>query len=223
MLTYAVLSRLLHYPDADLHDEIDEMVEILKREELLAPETQTRLHALLSYLQGGDLLDLEERYTELFDRTRSLSLHLFEHVHGESRDRGQAMVELNERYTASGLEIAVRELPDYLPLFLEYLSLLPAQRAAAELAEPVALLAAIGERLERRRSPYAAVFAGLVELAGIRAPEEEVRRVLAEPDDDPNDFVSIDRVYAEEPVSFRETPRQAAIGSRLARRREGNR
>ena len=93
------------------------------------------MHRLLTELANGDLYDLQERYVLLFDRTRSLSLHLFEHVHGESRDRGQAMVDLQEQYARANLEVSAAELPDFLPLFLEYLSTLPAKEAC-ETLEP---------------------------------------------------------------------------------------
>ena len=220
MVTYAVLSRLLQYPSRGLADEVAEMRMILAEEGLLTAAGRQAIEPLLAQLRDGEEIELQERYTDLFDRTRSLSLHLFEHVHGESRDRGQAMVELLERYREAGLEIAARELPDYLPLYLEYLSLLPPKDAAEGLAAPVALLSVIRDRLEKRDSPYAAVFCALEELAGTVPVQDEVEKVLEEPDDDPNDFLAVDRVYAEEPVSFMETPRQAAIGSILARKRE---
>lgn len=218
MLTYAVLSRLLLYPEESGRGELDEMEAILRSEGLLAEETRMGLVPLFEELRDRDLIELGERYNELFDRTRSLSLHLFEHLHGESRDRGQAMVELLERYEAQGLRLAVRELPDYLPLFLEYLSQLPGARAAAELAETAAVLAAIRRRLEKRGSPYAALFACLEELAARAPGEKELSAVPEELDDDPYDLTVIDRHYAEEPATFVGTPRQVAIGGCFVRR-----
>lgn len=219
MIILRVLSRLLQYPDEELIGEIDEMIEVIsKSAELLGRDERTALLRLARALKEGDLIELQERYTELFDRTRSLSLHLFEHVHGESRDRGQAMVDLLARYEEEGLHLAASELPDYLPLFLEYLSILPSERAVADLREPIAVILAIRERLEKRESPYAAVLRALDALAGREPPSAELGELLAEEDDDPNDFRRIDAVYSEEPVSFMETPRQAAIGTKLAQR-----
>ena len=133
------------------------------------------MHRLLKELAAGDLYDLQERYVLLFDRTRSLSLHLFEHVHGESRDRGQAMVDLKAQYEKAGLEQDSTELPDFLPLFLEYASTLPATEARDALAQPAHIFAAMAERLRKRRSAYEAVFRALVALS---AAKPKARRSL---------------------------------------------
>jgi nitrate reductase delta subunit len=109
---------------------------------------------------------LEERYVALFDRSRALSLHLFEHVHGESRERGQAMVDLQAMYEARGLTSAEHELPDYIPAFLEYLSVIDASEAKALFADAAHILRALGERLAERGSRYAEVFAAALALAG---------------------------------------------------------
>ena len=102
-------------------------------EGLVPAAVRRQLDDLLNDIAGGDLYDLQERYVLLFDRTRSLSLHLFEHVHGESRDRGQAMVDLLTMYEERGLAAVKNELPDFLPLFLEFLATLPQARRRCEL------------------------------------------------------------------------------------------
>ena len=137
----------------------------------------------------GDIYDLQERYVLLFDRTRSLSLHLFEHVHGESRDRGQAMIDLLSACTRSvGCSCASDELPDFLPLFLEYLvDAAAAQEACELLGQPAHIFAALAERLRKRQSPYEAVFRALVALAAAKPKGDEVSALLAVPDPDPND------------------------------------
>ncbi|HUJ73963.1 MAG TPA: nitrate reductase molybdenum cofactor assembly chaperone, partial [bacterium] len=121
-----------------------------------------------------DIYDLQARYVELFDQNRALSLHLFEHVHGESRDRGEAMVSLMERYTENGLSLAGNELPDFLPVFLEFLSQLPADEARQELADPRAVIAVLSRRLQKRESPYAAVLGALEHLGAERASATDV-------------------------------------------------
>src|SRR5207244_13070491 len=108
-----------------------------------------QLDLLLSEIAIGDLYDLQERYVLLFDRTRSLSLHLFEHVHGESRDRGQAMIDLKNQYENAGLEISATELPDFVPLFLEFLSTRPRADAYELLGQPAHILSAMAERLRK--------------------------------------------------------------------------
>ncbi len=120
----------------------------------------------------------------LFDRTRSLSLHLFEHVHGESRDRGQAMIDLKALYENGGLEIDAAELPDFVPLFLEFLSTRPRPKPATCSAQPAHVLAALAERLRKRQSAYEAVFRALVQLAAAKPKADVVSALLAEPDPD---------------------------------------
>ena len=127
--TLKVLSALLSYPTAELQAAVPEMRAALDREARLPQRNRDRLDRILDEIATGDLYDLQERYVLLFDRTRSLSLHLFEHVHGESRDRGQAMVDLKSLYERHGLLMSSSELPDHLPLFLEFLSTIPEAEA----------------------------------------------------------------------------------------------
>ena len=122
MKTLKVLSALLSYPTADLMAARDELHLVLEQEAVLPKPHRNALQNLLDDLASGDLMDAQERYILLFDRTRSLSLHLFEHVHGESRDRGQAMVDLIKVYEDGGYTPTTAELPDFLPLFLEFAS-----------------------------------------------------------------------------------------------------
>ena len=134
------------------------MRNVIDEENLLPADIRRQLDALIDEIATGDLYDLQERYVELFDRTRSLSLHLFEHVHGESRDRGQAMIDLKSLYEQNGLFLGAAELPDYLPAFLEFLSTRPLAEARTLLGQPAHILTALAERLHKRHSPYAAVF-----------------------------------------------------------------
>ena len=161
-----------------------------------APQ-RAAIDGLLAELAGGDIYDLQERYFALFDRSRTLSLHLFEHVHGESRDRGQAMADLIELYRGHGFEPTASELPDFLPLFLEFLSLLPGHEAQALLAEPAGILQALADRLVTRKSAYAAVFQALATLAN--APAIDVPDTSAE---DPDDLVALDAAWEEAAVHF---------------------
>jgi nitrate reductase delta subunit len=156
MKTYRALAALLSYPDAELIAALPEIETFLPQAVL----------PLARELKEERLLESQERYVALFDRSRALSLHLFEHVHGESRERGQAMVDLQAMYSARGLRVADRELPDYLPVFLEFLSLLPEAEAKGLLKETADILRAIGERLAGRGSRYSAAFAALLALAG---------------------------------------------------------
>ena len=200
--SFKALSALLSYPTAELKAAADEIRAAI-HVDAIAPEwVLVQIDGLLKELKSDDLYELQERYVFLFDRTRSLSLHLFEHIHGQSRDRGQAMVDLNALYEERGFETAAGELPDFLPLFLEFLSLLPIAEARALLAEPIAVIAALKERLMKRKSSYAAVFRALEGIANAAPSGKDLDELRRAPDDDPNDFPALDRAWEEAPVTF---------------------
>jgi nitrate reductase molybdenum cofactor assembly chaperone NarJ/NarW len=200
--TYKALSALLSYPSADLKEAADDIRDVLYKEALAPTWALRQLDRLIDDLKMLDLLELQERYVFLFDRTRSLSLHLFEHVHGESRDRGQAMVDLKALYAEGGLDASSVELPDFLPLFLEYLSTRPAEEARTLLAEPLSVIAALKERLTKRKTPYAAVLRVLEAMAGRAPAQSELDELRKAPDDDPNDLEALDAAWEDEPVTF---------------------
>lgn len=197
--TFKVLSALLSYPTDDLKAAVSAFPAILARENVLDARQAEGIAALIDEIHTHDLLDLQERYVQLFDRSRTLSLHLFEHVHGESRDRGQAMVDLQSLYEQRGLSISAAELPDYLPLFLEFLSTLPKDEALDLLAQPAHVLAALAERLRRRASSYAAILEALSILGGAGGMTASLSGEIEE---DPNDLAAIDAAWESEVVSF---------------------
>ncbi|MFC0219927.1 nitrate reductase molybdenum cofactor assembly chaperone [Pseudochelatococcus lubricantis] len=201
-VTYRALAAFLCYPDADVQAAAPAAMAVIRAESGLPAHLVSALEKLAGELAAGDLLTLQERYVRLFDRTRSLSLNLYEHVHGESRERGQAMAALLALYRSRGLELSSRELPDHLPVFLDFLATQPANEAASLLAEAAHVLEALAERLKKRASNYRAVFGALVQLAGERADREALRALLAEPDEDPDDLERIDKAWMDEPVNF---------------------
>jgi nitrate reductase delta subunit len=162
------LGALLTYPRPELIAALPEIGTVLEASRLLPSAERERLAELIAEMRSADGIDLEGRYVELFDHGRSTSLNLFEHVHGESRDRGAAMVELAEIYARAGYRVAASELPDYLPVLLEYLSCRSLAEARAMLGDCAPILRDIGEAVARRGSRYAAVFAAL--LAAARQP-----------------------------------------------------
>jgi len=200
--SFKVLSALLSYPTEDMIAAIPEMRAALDEDAFLPEKNRDRLDRILEELATSDLFDMQERYVLLFDRTRSLSLHLFEHVHGESRDRGQAMVDLQQLYEAQALQAKKNELPDFIPLFLEFLSILPSDEACSMLAETVHILEAIRMRLKKRKSAYSSVFSALQILAKQKPDKETVDALLSEPDPDPNDLEALDAVWMDEEVKF---------------------
>ncbi len=201
-LTFKVLSALLTYPTAELQEQAGELKAAVAAENLLSAGVRRRVEALIEEIAVGDLSDLQERYVLLFDRTRSLSLHLFEHVHGESRDRGQAMVDLQNLYRDGGLEVSAGELPDFIPLFLEFLSTRPLAAACELLSQPAHIMGALAERLRKRESPYEAVFRALCRLAAVAPDAREITQVLEAPDPDPLDLTALDAAWECEPVTF---------------------
>ncbi len=197
MLTLKVLAALLDYPNPSTIRALPEMRAVLEQEGKFAGPLADRLFGLLDGLGQGDLLDHQAAWVDQFDRSRSLSLHLFEHVHGDSRDRGQAMVDLTALYESHGLAIDASELPDYLPLFLEFLSLLDDEPAVELLDEAVHVVEALALRLEERGNAYAAVLTAVAALGGGGA-ESTGRLPLATPEKDED----IDAAWEEEAVRF---------------------
>jgi nitrate reductase delta subunit len=185
-----VLSAVLGYPDAQLRGHLQEMRELLRNEHALSDSRLSELDALMDMLWRAEALEVEADYVELFDRGRGTSLHLFEHVHGDSRERGPAMIDLGQTYEKAGLSLAEGELPDYLPAVLEFVSTQPAREARAFLGEMAHILNAIFGALRHRESPYASVLGALLELSGEKA--QPVKPAADEP---------LDESWAE-PVAF---------------------
>lgn len=200
--TYRALALLLSYPSADTAAAMPAVMDALSAERLVPSALVQRLAPLADELASAELYDAQARYVDLFDRSRSLSLQLYEHIHGESRDRGQAMVELLKLYSSHGLELTAKELPDHLPVFLEFLSQRPPAEAAALLGQAAHVLEALRERLKKRQSIYARVFDALVALVEADRNPEALKALLQEPEDNPDDLEALDRAWAEEQVTF---------------------
>ncbi len=163
------LARLIAYPDAQLRSELDALLQVLDQEDAVLPKRRAELRTLVTHLLRQDALEAEARYVETFDRGRATSLHLFEHVHGDSRDRGPAMIDLVQTYEKAGLFLGPEELPDHLGVVLEFASTQPPALAKAFLGEMAHILNAIFSALLQRESPYAVVIAAVLELAGHKA------------------------------------------------------
>ncbi|EOV9619425.1 nitrate reductase molybdenum cofactor assembly chaperone [Cronobacter dublinensis] len=201
MTELLMISRLLEYPDAALWQHQQELFDALAGTEQLSLQNAHHLGVFIRDLLQEDLLDAQAAYSELFDRGRATSLLLFEHVHGESRDRGQAMVDLLAQYERAGLVLDSRELPDHLPLYLEYLAQLPAQEAVNGLQDIAPILALLGARLKQRESRYAVLFDLLIALSEAQVDTRRVSETIADEarDDTPQ---ALDAVWEEEQVKF---------------------
>jgi len=186
-ITLRVLARLLQYPDAAIRGHLQEMRAALHGARTIGRQRLAELDALIDSQLAQSDIDAEAGYVQLFDCGRATSLHLFEHVHGDSRERGPAMIDLAQTYEAAGLFLAEGELPDYLPVMLEYASTQPPPQARALLSEVAHILNAIFSALEKRESRHASVLGALLEIAGETAravsltPDEPLDVAWAEP------------------------------------------
>lgn len=200
------MSLVLSYPTEELQAAMPEIGGVLASDSRLTAAARRALRPLVERLQSSDIYDLQEGYVALFDRSRSLSLNLFEHVHGESRDRGGAMVSLVETYRAAGFDPATSELPDHLPVLLEFLATRPFVETRDTLADAAHIFEVLNARLARRQSPYGAVFATLLQLAGAKADAGAVAELLQQPEDDPDDLEALDAVWEDAEVTFGPDP-----------------
>lgn len=201
MISLQIIARLLDYPEQPLFDHQQELFDALESASELDLPHSAQLVLFIRRFCARPLLDAQADYCELFDRGRATSLLLFEHVHGESRDRGQAMVDLLAQYREAGLEVDSRELPDFLPLYLEYLASRSQQDAISGLQEIAAILALLGARLHQRQSSYAVLFDVLLFLSGSGVETQSLQPQVASEtrDDTPQ---ALDAVWEEEQVKF---------------------
>ena len=206
MKTFKVLGLLMSYPKPEWIAHLDEC-EVLLLQENFLPKKHLRPSWLSSKIENSGYLQCAGRVCSTFDRGRSHSLHLFEHIHGESRDRGQAMVNLSDAYEEKGFFIDQAELPDYIPLFLEFLSLCPVDEALGLLGEPIDIMATIATRLKKRDSSYAVLFDALVALSKVKPSEEKIEEVLAQELEDTS-LEAMDKEW-EEAAAFAGQPDQS--------------
>lgn len=195
-----IISLLLDYPTSDLVEAKEDVFAVIKQ----APLSDANRQRLLDFAEqrlNGDLMAWQEEYDSIFERGRAVSLLLFEHVHGESRDRGQAMVNLMKQYREAGLELGVKELPDYIPLYLEFLSTQGEENLKYGLQEVAHILALLACRLEQRDSNYAALMYTLLEISEAEIDLKDVRtQIENEKRDDTKE--ELDKVWEEEMVTF---------------------
>lgn len=197
MKTYKVLGLLLTYPEGTVYAASDELLAILRADALLPAKHINRIQQFIEQQKSQDLMAAQEVYVETFDRGRAHCLHLFEHIHGESRDRGQAMVDLSETYASKGLYIDSSELPDYLPLFMEYLSRCAPEEASDLLGDAINIIAMIGEKLKKRDSAYGVIFEAIQVLSAIKPDKHKIKEALKKAPKDPETLEEIDEEWRE--------------------------
>jgi nitrate reductase delta subunit len=197
MKTFKLLGLLLTYPEGTVYSAADELLQILHEEALLPEKSIKKIAAFLKTQNAQDLMAVQEDYVETFDRGRAHCLHLFEHIHGESRDRGQAMVDLIDAYATKNLHIDTGELPDYLPLFMEYLSRCEFAEASELLGEAIDVIAMIGLKLKKVQSPYADIFASIEVLSAVKADKVKVAQAVEKAPRDPETLEELDEEWKE--------------------------
>jgi len=197
MKTFKLLGLLLTYPEGTVYAASDEVLQILREEALLPEKSIRKIETFLNTQNAQDLMSVQEEYVETFDRGRAHCLHIFEHIHGESRDRGQAMVNLSETYAEKGLHIDSGELPDYLPLFMEYLSRCDFKEASGLLGEAINVIAMVGAKLKKSKSPYADVFDSIEVLSAVKADKVKVKEAIEKAPKDPETLEELDEEWKE--------------------------
>ncbi|MBW8184881.1 nitrate reductase molybdenum cofactor assembly chaperone [Shewanella nanhaiensis] len=200
MLLLKVISHLLDYPTQALFDAKDELLCVVEQSDI-SVETQTGLTGFICELTQRDLYDVQESYDLLFDRGRALSLLLFEHVHGESRDRGQAMVDLMNVYKANGFEVDSSQLPDYIPLYLEFLSLQTPEFIQEWLGDISHILTMLSERLKERDCYYKVLLDSLIEVSGVEVERAEIAQAVSKEERD-DTVEAIDKEWEDREIRF---------------------
>lgn len=152
---YRIVSKLLDYPDASLLDALTELKHELTDSKALFLAERQAMACFLEYLESMPLTELQAAYVLTFDLTPEHALHLTHHLFGDDKSRGPALIDLTEFYKEYGLELAANELPDYLPLVLEFAAQLDASEAQMFLAQWVKVLKQLAANLEEAKSPYA--------------------------------------------------------------------
>jgi len=201
MLILKVISRLLDYPSAEMFAAKDELIAIVEKTTELTEQNRTQLVDFINQLTARDIFDAQESYDLLFDRGRALSLLLFEHVHGESRDRGQAMVDLMNVYKSNGFEVDSSQLPDYIPLYLEFLSEQPVEFVEEWLGDVVHLLTMLSERLIDRDCYYSILFDALIDISGQQVDRQEIKESVKKEERD-DTLEVIDKEWEDKEIRF---------------------
>lgn len=195
--TYKIISLLITYPNEEIYDFLPQVNSSLKEENLMNAKAISGIDIFVDFFAKKPLTFWQEHYVQLFDYSRSVSLYLFEHVHGDSKDRGQAMVDLIDLYNENGLNINRPELPDYLPVFLEFLAMQTQSKAMDYLSEIIDIVGFIHKKLEDKDNPYKYLLSAIIQLSGRKPAEARIEKMETEMPE-----ISIDEAYEEEPVTF---------------------
>lgn len=201
MRTIKALGALLHYPQEELIEALDDIQQIIDTEPLLRPGQRSALGGCLAAMREQTLLDLQEQYVQLFDTNPKLALYLFQHLYGDTPQRGPALADLIGMYRDHGWQPAANELPDYLPLFCEFAAQFPQPEARSLLGRALPVLELMAQRLEEEGSAYAAIFSALGSLAERNEDTVAIEKLLSARIRGGKDL-SLDEAWKEQPVTF---------------------
>ncbi|KRT54137.1 nitrate reductase molybdenum cofactor assembly chaperone [endosymbiont of Ridgeia piscesae] len=154
MRIYNIMARLLDYPTEELMENLPAIITILKEDPDVGAQEREDLMQLISWMQLHDLIGMQADYVQTFDMTPEHDLHLTHHLFGDDRGRGPALIDLSEHFKSAGLEVEEGEIPDYLPLILEYVSTLDEMQARVFLGDAAKVITVLAENLEKAESPY---------------------------------------------------------------------
>ena len=154
MQVFAVLSKLIDYPDNELIENLDSVIEYIKDSSEIATDEKEILMEFVSWMRSHTSIKLQETYVETFDMVPEHDLHLTHHIFGDDRERGPALIDLSEHLKNEGLEVKEGEIPDFLPLLLEYASTLDDIKSRAFLGDAKKIIKIIADNLDKAKSPY---------------------------------------------------------------------
>lgn len=158
MQIYKILSLLLEYPDLELLDNLPEIRALSDKSADLDAAEKAAMRKFFDYLASKPLIDLQSDYVKTFDFTPEHSLHLTHHMFDDDsdRNRGPALIDLGEMFKEYGVKTVTNELPDYLPLILEFVAYLDENEATVFLSDAGKVLSLLADNLAKAESPYAA-------------------------------------------------------------------
>ena len=154
MQVFAVISKLIDYPDSELIENLDSVIEYIKDSSEIATDEKEILMEFVSWMRSHTSIKLQETYVETFDMVPEHDLHLTHHIFGDDRQRGPALIDLSEHFKNEGLEVKEGEIPDFLPLLLEYASTLDDIKSREFLGDAKKIITIIADNLDKAKSPY---------------------------------------------------------------------
>ncbi len=158
-----VLSVLLHYPDEDLFNRLNEIASAADQSR--PADVKSAIQSFIGELETHSLIQVQERYTAVFDIDSATTMNMTYHAFGDNEKRAAALANLQHNYEQAGWERTTGELPDYLPMMLEFLSICPYPEYAEPVWECLQGVHPLVARLEKKAPVYAALLKPIARMA----------------------------------------------------------